>query len=313
MACNSQFSNGFKREEEAVVNTPIVTIILPVYNGERYLCETLDSIAAQTFSAYEIIVIDDGSTDNSIERIEEWQKCHHDIPLNVIRQENAGVAAARNAGVNASKGTYIAFIDQDDLWDAQKLEIQVTALKESESVWHYASFVRFYNDGREKLKDQGSAVPRETWYRLMRGDLFIPPSVAMVKKDVCAHLAFIPELTPSDDWDYFLKLSKDYPCSYSKRPLLRFRSHPGSTGKVQRRKLFLAQLECLKRHAADASTTKEMSAVRRRHARILWHLGNICNSEGNKKEARVNYLQAIKRDPGRVKSWQSYLRTFLAF
>ena len=100
----------------------LVSVILPVYNGARFVAEAVESVLAQTFAPLELIVIDDGSTDTSAEIL----ACYPDIQL--IRQENAGVAAARNRGVEAASGKILAFIDQDDRWRPDKLDHQLAYL-----------------------------------------------------------------------------------------------------------------------------------------------------------------------------------------
>lgn len=290
------------------MSAPSVSIILPIYNGETFLPATLASIAAQTYRSYELIVVDDGSTDESATHIHSWKEAHPMIPVAYIKQDNAGVAAARNTGVNAARGEYIAFIDQDDVWDAEKLYAQTAALEKTGALWHYTAFIRFYADGREKRKDDGISESAETWRRLMAGVLFIPPSVALVRAGVCRATPFEAALAPSDDWDFFLRLSRAYACVYDAVPRVRFRSHAASTAKQQRRKLFIAQLACLNRHRSDVHTAAEARAVRRRHARILWHLSEEHSSAGERGAALRMCLSAFLRDPWRVKYWGACLR-----
>jgi glycosyltransferase involved in cell wall biosynthesis len=101
-----------------------VSAIIPVYNGSRYLAATLDSVLAQTYPLHEIIVIDDGSTDDSPAILRSYGD-----RLRVTRQENQGVAVARNAGLRQASGDVITFIDQDDLWPPRRTEIMVDALR----------------------------------------------------------------------------------------------------------------------------------------------------------------------------------------
>lgn len=98
----------------------LISCIIPVYNGERYLDETLDSVFAQTYSPLEVIVVDDGSTDGTPAVIERRAE-----DINYIRQENAGPATARNTGIAAAAAEYLAFIDADDLWLPDKLSRQM--------------------------------------------------------------------------------------------------------------------------------------------------------------------------------------------
>lgn len=101
-----------------------VSVIIPVYNGSRYLAATLDSVLAQTYPLHEIIVIDDGSTDDSPTILRSYGD-----RLSVTRQANQGVAAARNAGLRHASGDVITFIDQDDLWPARRTEALIDALR----------------------------------------------------------------------------------------------------------------------------------------------------------------------------------------
>jgi glycosyltransferase involved in cell wall biosynthesis len=98
----------------------LVSCVIPVYNGERYLHETLDSVCAQTHEAVEIIVIDDGSTDGTATAVREYA-----AKIRYLRQDNAGPAAARNRGIAAASGEFVAFLDADDLWHPRKLEFQL--------------------------------------------------------------------------------------------------------------------------------------------------------------------------------------------
>ena len=93
---------------------PIVSIVVPVYNGERYLRDSLDSLLAQTFRDFEIICVNDGSTDSSESIINEYLE--RDSHIRVVNQANAGVASARNTGIENAKGRYLMFCDDDDLF-----------------------------------------------------------------------------------------------------------------------------------------------------------------------------------------------------
>ena len=103
----------------------LVSCIVPVFNGERYISETLDSILGQTYSPLEVIVADDGSTDNTRDIVAGFGP-----RVTYLHQANAGPAAARNLGLATARGEFIAFLDADDLWHAEKLERQITLFRE---------------------------------------------------------------------------------------------------------------------------------------------------------------------------------------
>ena len=99
---------------------PLISCVVPVFNGERYLAEALESILKQSYRSLEIIVVDDGSTDGTAAVMD-----HYAGQARLLRQANAGTAAARNLGLNAAQGEFVAFLDADDLWHPEKLERQM--------------------------------------------------------------------------------------------------------------------------------------------------------------------------------------------
>src|ERR1044071_4136956 len=105
--------------------TPAVSVVIPVYNATPYVRKALDSILAQTFTDYEVIVVNDGSADgDELERILE----SHPVPVVYVRQENKGVSAARNAGIKMARGEFYAQLDADDQWEPDYLRVQVGML-----------------------------------------------------------------------------------------------------------------------------------------------------------------------------------------
>src|SRR5262249_46275201 len=123
---------------------PKVSVVMPVYNGERFLRESLESVFAQTFQDFEMLCVDDGSTDRSASILQQYGP-----RIRVVRQENAGQSAARNAGVALAQGRYIAFLDQDDLWYPSKLMSQVAAIEANpHAVLVHCDFDRIDENGQ---------------------------------------------------------------------------------------------------------------------------------------------------------------------
>ena len=118
----------------------LVSIITPVYNGEKYIKETIDSVLRQTYLYWEMFVIDDGSKDRSASIVVEYVARDHRIKL--LKQPNAGSASARNNGIRHAEGQYIALLDADDLWEPRFLESQLALLKAKNAVVVYASYHR---------------------------------------------------------------------------------------------------------------------------------------------------------------------------
>ena len=116
----------------------LVSIITPCYNGSRYIAETIESVIKQTYLKWEMIVVDDGSKDNSADIVRNYSKKDNRIML--VQQKNAGSAAARNNGIRRAKGQYIALLDADDLWEPEFLEKQIKFMKEKDAVCVFCSY-----------------------------------------------------------------------------------------------------------------------------------------------------------------------------
>jgi teichuronic acid biosynthesis glycosyltransferase TuaG len=136
----------------------MVSIVIPVYNAEKYIAATIKSVLSQTYSDWELILVDDGSTDESVARIAEVLLLVPDqvrgrIQL-ICQEQNRGAAAARNAGLRAAKGRYLAFLDGDDLWLAEKLEKQLAFMERTGAAFSFTG----YEFGDENACGSGKVV-----------------------------------------------------------------------------------------------------------------------------------------------------------
>jgi glycosyltransferase involved in cell wall biosynthesis len=129
---------------------PLVSVVIPVYNGARYLRAALESVFAQTYRSFEVIVVDDGSVDDSGKIAQSFPEVHY------IRQENQGVAAARNNGIAVARGEFFAFLDQDDLWTPEKLRLQIGHLFSHPDLGYTLTHQQFF-------LEPGATLP--AWFR----------------------------------------------------------------------------------------------------------------------------------------------------
>jgi glycosyltransferase involved in cell wall biosynthesis len=129
---------------------PLVSVIIPVYNGARFLRAALESVFAQTYRPIEVIVVDDGSSDASGGIAESFPEVHY------IRQENQGVAAARNNGIEIARGEFFAFLDQDDLWTPEKLKVQIEHLLSNPQIGYTLTNQQYF-------LEPGTPLP--AWFR----------------------------------------------------------------------------------------------------------------------------------------------------
>jgi glycosyltransferase involved in cell wall biosynthesis len=185
---------------------PRVSVVIPTYNHAAFVRETLDSVFAQTYRDFEIVVINDGSPDNTEEVLKELIDGHR---VAYVRQENAGQAAARNAGLKMAKGEYIAFLDDDDVWPADKLEWQAARLdEEPEAVLVYGLLKRVGSEVPD-LPEETSAP--EGWLadRFRRSNWIMSPGQTLIRAEPLREIGgFDVSLPGADDWDLYIRLAE---------------------------------------------------------------------------------------------------------
>jgi glycosyltransferase involved in cell wall biosynthesis len=172
--------------------TTLISVVVPVYNGEKYITEAIDSIIHQEYYPLEIIVVDDGSTDGTPELIYRY-----DDLVRYFYQENQGPSVARNRGITESKGQFLAFLDSDDLWPSGKLETQASSLLKESDLDVVTGYTSVFQS-----KDEISKDPEI----LKDGILSVQLGSALFRKSVFDKVGlFDEELRYSEDQDWFLR------------------------------------------------------------------------------------------------------------
>ena len=175
----------------------MVSIIVPVYNAARYIEKTIEMVNAQTYKDWELILVDDASRDGSAEVIEEVIKAQGKRIRLIKKSRNEGAAAARNTGIDAAAGQYIAFLDADDIWKEDKLEKQVRFMEEKEAAFSFHS----YEFGDEDARPTGRIVkaPAELTFRKALSRTVIFTTTVMFDVDrIGKEIIHMPQV-PSED------------------------------------------------------------------------------------------------------------------
>lgn len=186
----------------------LISVIIPAYNCEKTIQSTIKSVLEQSHTNLELIVVDDGSKDSTLERINELQ----DTRIKVLSQPNQGVAASRNNGVKAAMGDYIAFLDSDDLWTSDKLASQLEALQSTSDAGLAYSWVDWI-DQSDVFQRHGSHVLAngDVFERLLLRNFIDNGSNILVKRIVLEDIGeFDSSLIPSEDWDISLRIAQKY-------------------------------------------------------------------------------------------------------
>jgi glycosyltransferase involved in cell wall biosynthesis len=213
---------------------PRISVILPVFNGRRFLAAAVRSVLAQSLLPCELIVVDDGSTDGSLEELASLPPAP--FPVRVLRQANAGQSAARNAAAREATGEHLAFLDQDDLWYPRHLEELAAPLAADPAAgWAYCDFDEMDLDGhlvtRAFMRAQGVAHPKRTIYDCVTGDLMVLPSASVMRREAFEQAGGFDEaLCGYEDDDLFVRVFRlGWDHFFVDRPLVRFRIHTASS------------------------------------------------------------------------------------
>jgi glycosyltransferase involved in cell wall biosynthesis len=210
------------------MNQPKVSVVVPAYNAMKYLPETLDSILQQTFSDFEVLIVNDGSSDN----IGEWFEEISDSRVKLIFQENMGLSSARNTGIRHSQGEYIAFLDSDDTWEKTKLEKQVKYLELNPGIdlihtWMELIDEHSISTGRIiKSFAQGNV-----WQQLIQQNVIACLSVVVRRHCFETVGGFDETLRSLEDWDMWIRIAKNHKFAVIPEPLVYYRQIPTSMSK----------------------------------------------------------------------------------
>jgi glycosyltransferase involved in cell wall biosynthesis len=213
-------------------NEPQVSVVLPIYNGERYLVETLESILAQKYADYEIVAVNDGSRDQSAEVVKRYLSSGR---IRYFEQPNRGVANARNAAIQCSTGRYIAFLDQDDLWLPGKLEKQVAYMQAHPEVALVHGPVECI-DAEGTLISCAGRVYVDDAAGYCAEQLLVTNRIAvvavMVRRSCLDAVGLLDQaLAPADDWDLWLRLAVRFPFGFINEVLAKYRLHETNESK----------------------------------------------------------------------------------
>ncbi len=204
----------------------IISIIIPIYNGERTIRKTIESVLNQTFADFEVIAINDGSEDSTLEIINSIP----DSRLKVFSYPNAGVAASRNRGLALATGDYISFIDADDLWTPDKLEAQFKALQANPQAAVAYSWTAWIDESGQFLRPGGNITVNGSAYeKLLLRDFVESGSNPLIRRQALAEVgSFDQSVTPAEDWDMWLRLAAHYEFVTVPAAQILYRVYPSS-------------------------------------------------------------------------------------
>lgn len=200
-----------------------ISIVIPLYNKEKHILDTIKCIENQTFKNYEIIVVNDGSTDNSQKIVESYTGCS----LRIISQKNQGAAHARNVGVKSAKFDYVAFLDADDYWESNYLESMVNLIEEYPDAGIYGSNYTIIENGKSHVLEYPGIVLEKGYIEnyFISGKMYTPlwTSAVIIKKELFIKLGGFPtKCKVCEDIDLWCRIAATQKIAYINKPLARY-------------------------------------------------------------------------------------------
>jgi glycosyltransferase involved in cell wall biosynthesis len=308
-----------------IMSNPLVSVIIPTYNRARYLCLAIDSVLKQTYENNEILVIDDGSTDNTGEVIRQYGN-----RVISIYQKNSGVSAARNAGIMAAKGEWIAFLDDDDEWMPDYLSFQAArVLQNPEACMHMTNSLEVFHDGTKTNTFEVKGITKK-----FQGNsclIIERPLQFIIEKHVTALQSIIVKrrvLLKAGLFDYNLRIAEDLDviarvaiegalgicdkvlaCIYRRNePFEKCLTSLLFRDRLRSRRCFVLVYKKLILHPEiDELERSAVVDILIRHKR---HLGNLLCADGQKIEGREVYRDSLLIKPS-IRSLLRYFSSYL--
>ena len=289
----------------------LVSIIMSVFNGERFVKDAIESVLSQTYDNWEFLIVDDGSTDNSVGIIAPYLR---DKRITCIRlQENQGIPRARNVGLIEAKGSYVAFLDQDDFWYTDKLEIALDTFRRCDQVDILFSDIEIkWEDGETELREYCFYDPKDMSRDDFLKELFMKNfiksvSQVVLKRDCLNVVGLLDELlVGGDDYDLWLRLAGE--CNFGRIPkvLTTVRRHTSNTSSYYSLKMKEQAISIIVPKAVEQNPS--LKCLRDKRVSDLYlGMGVDFTYQHDLFKAARHYGKAILRNPTNYKAIVEFL------
>ena len=267
------------------MTAPLVSVVMPTYGHREYILRSLDSVFRQTFRDYEIIVINDGSPDDTATLLKPLAQAGR---ITYFEQTNQGQSTARNRGLAQARGRFIALLDDDDLWPEDKLEWQVNFLEQNPTVGVIAGVAQMI-DEQGRLGERRDFHPSITFEFLFEKNPIFTPGQTLIRADLLRSLGgFNPAIWGADDWDLWFRIIRRQEIVMQDRLALYYRMHPTNASK-QVGRLLAGCCMVVKGHLKHAAPGRRWRLRRAGYRRIYVSFGSalVAGARHEVKEGRL--------------------------
>jgi len=291
-----------RRDEGKIMEKqPLVSVIIPCYNGEKFISKAIESVLNQTYQNWELIVINDGSMDNSKKIVQKYME---DGRIKLIEHKsNRGIPKTKNTGISIAKGEYIAFLDQDDIWLQQKLELQIKCFEEESNDIGIVCTGMIFTDSNMKPLNIFRGFNDKDQKKLIKS-LYLTTtnssSIMMVKKECFDGIGiFNEDLVGWDDYEFLMRLATISQIKYIRKPLVKKRIHQNNAQRLiavqnETEKVF-SRIVMLHPFLKKYKNLKESNRLYANSIKLF--------EQGDKALAYNNLKKSIQKRPGNFRVW----------
>ena len=288
------------------LDNPLVSIVTPAYNSSATVGETIESVLSQTYSNFEMIIVDDGSTDDTANVVHRFK----DNRIKYIYQSNKERSEARNNGIKNAKGEFIAFLDADDIWFPEKLEKQIELFEMDMKLGLVYSDLYLFEEKFPQKVTLYSHIRKlfrgNVPLRIIVEDNFIQSATPLVRRDVFDSLGnFDSDLIPCEDYDMWIRIIARYAVDFVNQPLAYYRIHPNRTSwKNMPDILFESTHKLIDKIEANFLSEGFLhpNDIRKSRSRIYYNYAIAMMSRGEFDKSKKSYLKSLKINPYFIKT-----------
>jgi glycosyltransferase involved in cell wall biosynthesis len=310
---------------------PSVSVVIPTYNNAGFITEAFNSVLAQSFDDYEVIVVDDGSTDQTRDVVSGFGP-----RIRYHYQANQGLAVARNTGLRLATGDYLTYLDADDVWERDNLLVKMrvlqadpglggvfsefvifdrTGVRQARGTRHqFSFFARTGRDFDRVFDERGSvALPKGgqaivlsgyVFESLFLGNFILPTSMVFSRSGARQVGDFRAELRTQQDYEYWLRFSQKFRLAFVDEPLVRYRRHENQLTDHRRiENIVVAVNRIVDQYEAEFSARGRGREFARRKAFLLTELAKVYIGQGRAVDARRCLIEGIRRDPTQLRAY----------
>jgi glycosyltransferase involved in cell wall biosynthesis len=275
---------------------PLVSAIITTYNYARFLPNAIEGALAQTYPQVEVVVIDDGSTDETAEVAARYR----DQGVRYVYQRNAGAAAARNRGLAETIGPLVAFCDADDAWLPDKLTRQYAHLARHPQVGLVTAHAYACDESMKpsSVVHAAKGDSRYVFESLLVRNIVLNPTCVLGRREVFDEIGGFSDLPLWEDWDTWLKVAKRHPIGFVDAPVALVRRHDASLSPLDGRRRFELDNGIIDRHIHDVNGAWRRAVIRlRARSNAYFHAATTTAARGETRAARRYALAALATDP----------------